>query len=196
MISKNIWSAIDSDAGMAILDSTEANGSDWGEGGCAILAFALKQIWADSSLYVIYNHRLGRVEHFGVRKPNGLIVDSLVLNKNQVVAVGNNLQHDSDFSSYPKIDMSGLTITPGFVDAHTHFYYMALSYNRVWLQALNSAEACLEKIREHAKGLGKNEWVVGEGFELNLFKKNVELTRQMLDNFTGANLPTFPSNDI
>ena len=125
----------------------------------------------------------------------GLIVDSLVLNKNRVVAVGNNLQHDSDFSSYPKIDMSGLTITPGFVDAHTHLYYMALSYGRVWLQGLTSVDACLEKIREHSTNLGKNEWVVGEGFELNLFKKRVELTRQMLDNVTGGRPAMILSKD-
>lgn len=116
----------------------------------------------------------------------GLIVDSLVLNKSRVVAVGRNLQRDPDFESYQKIDMSGLTITPGLVDAHTHFYYMAMSYGRVWLQGLTSVEACLEKIREHARGLGKNEWVVGEGFELGLFTKRVELTRQMLDSVTGG----------
>ena len=76
MIPKNVFTVIDSEEGLAVLDSTKAAGSDWGEGGCAILAFALKQIWEDSCLYVIYNHRLRRVEHFGVRRPNGLVVDS------------------------------------------------------------------------------------------------------------------------
>jgi len=125
----------------------------------------------------------------------GLVVDSLVLSKNRIVAVGSNLQRDPDFASYPQIDMSGLTITPGLVDAHTHFFYMALSYGRVWLQGLTSAEACLEQIRGHTSGLGKNEWVVGEGFELDRFTKRVELTRQMLDSVTAGRPAVILSKD-
>jgi len=137
---------------------------------------------------LIYNARV-------LTQADGLVLDSIALNKSRIVAVGRNLQHDPDFKSYRKIDLKGLTVTPGFIDAHTHFYYMALTYGRVWLQGLTSVEACLETIRSFAAPLKKNEWVVGEGFELDKFRRRVELNRHTLDSVTGGRPAFFFSKD-
>ncbi len=126
---------------------------------------------------------------------DGLVVDSIALNKGRIEAIGRNLEHDPDFKSYRKIDLKRLTVTPGFVDAHTHFYFMALAYGRVSLVGLDSMEACLETIRKFAAKLKKHEWVVGEGFELDRFKRRVEPNRLMLDNVTGGRPAFFFSKD-
>lgn len=76
MIPKAIWRVIDSDEGMALLDSTEARGGDWGVGGCAILAFALQQVLEGSEVVVIYCCDKKRIEHFGVAVRRGEIVDA------------------------------------------------------------------------------------------------------------------------
>jgi hypothetical protein len=74
IIPKNIWRVVDSDEGFEILDSTAATGSDWGEGGCAILAMALKKVIPDGEIIVIYNTKTCLVEHFGLLL-NTLVID-------------------------------------------------------------------------------------------------------------------------
>jgi predicted amidohydrolase YtcJ len=114
-----------------------------------------------------------------------LIVDSLAVSHGWIVAVGNHLDRDPDFSSYQHIDLKGCTVTPGFVDAHTHFYYFALSLGRVWLDGLSSLQDCLDAIRESASGLKSTEWLVGEGYSPDRFRKQVEPDRYQLDEVSG-----------
>jgi len=114
------------------------------------------------------------------------VANSMVIYKNRIIAVGNNLQYDDDFKSYHKIDLKGKTVIPGLVDAHTHFYFFALSLGRVSLAGLDSLEKCLNKIKKFASGLKKGEWVVGEGYSLDNFKKRIEPNRYMLDKVTGG----------
>ncbi|RKX21492.1 MAG: hypothetical protein DRP35_04130 [Candidatus Zixiibacteriota bacterium] len=117
---------------------------------------------------------------------DSLTVNSMAVYKNKITAIGNNLEYDPDFKSYAKIDLKGKTITPGFVDAHTHFYYFALSFRRVSLDGLDSLEKCLNKIKVFAKTLKKNEWVLGEGYSPDRFKKFIEPDKYMLDKVTGG----------
>ena len=116
----------------------------------------------------------------------GLKVNSMATYKNRIVAIGNNLEYDPDFKSYQKIDLKGKTIIPGLVDAHTHFYFFALSLGRVELDGIDSLDKCLSKIKKFASNLKKNEWVVGEGYSPERFKKWIEPNRLMLDKVTGA----------
>ena len=117
---------------------------------------------------------------------NGIVVDSMVICKNRIIAVGNNLQHDPDFKAYNKIDLKGRTVIPGLVDAHTHFYFMALSLGRVSLDGVDTIEKCLNKIKKFSATLGKNEWVVGDGFSADRLKKYVLPDKTLLDKVTGG----------
>ena len=111
----------------------------------------------------------------------GLVVDSMAIEGNRIVAIGKKLQHTPEFRSYSKIDMKKKAVVPGLVDAHTHFYYFALSFGRVSLDGLDSLDKCLAKIKSFAAKLGKNEWVLGEGYSPDRFSKRVEPDRLMLD---------------
>ena len=115
--------------------------------------------------------------------------------KNQIVAIGNNLQHDVDFSGYEKIDLKGNTVTPGLVDAHTHIFFYALSLNRVSLSGVKSIKACLDKITEYVSGLKKNAWVLGEGYAPDNFTRREEPDRLMLDKVTGDHPALIYSKD-
>jgi len=137
---------------------------------------------------VLYNARV-------LTQVDGLVLDSVGFQRGRIVAVGRNLQHDPDFKSFQKVDLKGLTVTPGFVDAHTHFHYMALSYGRVWLHGLDTLKACLETIGKSAAGFKKHEWVIGEGFELDKMGRPAELNHRMLDGVTGGRPAFFFSKD-
>ena len=115
-----------------------------------------------------------------------LVVDSMAINKNRIVAVGKNLRHDPDFKSYQRLDLKGRTVIPGLTDAHTHFFYHALMLSRVNVQGLDTLNACLEKIRRHARTLRKDEWVVGQGYAPDRFRTRIEPDRKQLDEVTGG----------
>jgi predicted amidohydrolase YtcJ len=117
---------------------------------------------------------------------DGLVVDSMAIDGNRIVAIGNHLQHDPDFNGFGKIDLKRKMVTPGLVDAHTHFYYWAVSLGRVQLDGLTSLDACLEKIRAFSAKQPKDAWIVGDGYAPDRFKKRVEPDRYMLDKVTGG----------
>ncbi len=106
--------------------------------------------------------------------------------RNRIVAVGRNLQHDPDFKTYRRIDLRKKTVIPGLVDAHTHFYYFALSLDRADLHEAGSLKECLSTVKKYAAGLGRNEWVVGEGYSPDRFVRREEPDRYQLDGVTGG----------
>ncbi len=116
---------------------------------------------------------------------DGLIVDSMALYKNRIVAIGNKLQHDSDFSGYDKINLKGRCIIPGLVDAHTHFHYFARSLGKVDLDGVDSLDKCLSRIKNFAPTVKRDSWVTGGGYSPDRFRKRIEPDRFMLDKVTG-----------
>ncbi len=115
-----------------------------------------------------------------------VVVDSMAISGNKIVAVGNRLEQDSDFRAYSKINLRGKMITPGLVDAHTHFHYFALSLGRVALDGLPTLDACLTRIREFSAKQPKNSWIVGDGYSPDRFTRRIEPDRYMLDKVTGG----------
>ncbi|MCB2229310.1 amidohydrolase [bacterium] len=128
---------------------------------------------------LIYNARI-------YTQADGLVADSMALHRNRIIAVGRNLQHDPDFGAWQKTDCKGRTIVPGLVDAHTHLAYFAVTLGQVSLHDLDSIETCLTKVKKFASKLGKNEWVIGEGYAPDRWKKRVEPTAEILDRVTGG----------
>jgi hypothetical protein len=70
----NLKKKLDSKKAYNILDSTEASGSTWTQGGCAILAFALNKLY-EYPVYVIYNKDRKQVEHFVVKTEDDYYLD-------------------------------------------------------------------------------------------------------------------------
>lgn len=71
---KNIKKIVRTDAAFEILDNSNCAGTDWGSGGCAILAQALNRL-GGYPIVVIYNLDYEGPEHFGVITPSGTILD-------------------------------------------------------------------------------------------------------------------------
>ncbi len=113
-----------------------------------------------------------------------LTADSMVVYRNSILAVGNCLEHDPEFKSYSRINLRGRTVIPGFVDAHTHFFWAARSYSKVSLDGLDSLDKCLRKIKRFASDLPRNRWVVGSGFLPDGFRSRVMPDRHALDRVT------------
>ncbi len=116
---------------------------------------------------------------------DGLVADSMVIQGNSIVAIGKNLEDDPSFSFSSKINLKGRTVLPGFTDSHTHFRFHAIMTANVRLDGLTSLEATLSRIKKHAAKLSKNEWVLGDGFAIDRWRKRILPDRYMLDKVTG-----------
>lgn len=116
---------------------------------------------------------------------DGLITDSLAVSRGTIVGVGRRLQHDPEFKGFERIDLKGRSLFPGFVDAHTHFYHHASYLGAVSLEGVSSFRECLNRIRQHAGRLAKNDWVVGFGYSPDAFSPRFEPNAAELDSVTG-----------
>ncbi|MGH8015033.1 MAG: amidohydrolase [Candidatus Zixiibacteriota bacterium] len=116
---------------------------------------------------------------------DNLTANSMVISGNRIVAIGDDLHRSDEFRSFSKINLNGKTVVPGLVDAHTHFYYFALTFGIVDLNGLDSIDKCLSKIKTFATKLDKNEWIVGSGYAPDRFKQRIEPDKIQLDNISG-----------
>ena len=126
---------------------------------------------------------------------DGLIVDSMVILGNSIAAVGKHLENDETFRSIDKINLKGRTVLPGFTDSHTHFRFHAIMSANVRLNGLTSLEATLHKIKKHSAKLAKNEWVLGDGFAIDRWRKRILPDRYMLDKVCGGRPAAIYSKD-
>lgn len=68
------------------------------------------------------------------------------------------------------LDLRARTLTPGLIDAHTHFFYWCLGREMVVdLSATRSLEEALTRIAAHARRHVFGEWVLGRGFDPNVW---------------------------
>jgi predicted amidohydrolase YtcJ len=81
----------------------------------------------------------------------------------------------------PMYDLPEAVVTPGFVDAHTHFAMWALGRRQVQLAGAATRAEALERVREAALVQG---WVLGQGWDANGWTDPP--TRDVLDGVQSA----------
>jgi len=126
---------------------------------------------------------------------DNVVVNSMAVSGRFIIAVGNNLDKSAEFKSWQKIDLKGRTVLPGFVDSHTHFYFLALWMGTARLDGLRSLEAVLRKIEAHAAKLGRDEWLTGTGFSADRWDKYILPDKFMLDRASGGRPAAIYSKD-
>ncbi len=90
--------------------------------------------------------------------------------------------------SAEKIDLNGRHVLPAFTDAHTHLIMSALNFYGVDLRPARSLKSALNILQAHTSSIKKNEWVLGFGFNRNLWDDG-QPTRHDLDRI-------FPKNPV
>jgi predicted amidohydrolase YtcJ len=112
---------------------------------------------------------------------------------NRIAAAGTN---DGILAAAPRgtkrIDLDGRLAVPGFIDNHVHFIDGGFQLSRVQLRDAASPEELARRIGEFAKKIGTDRWILGGGWDEQLWKPYALPDRQMIDAVTPDN-PVFVS---
>lgn len=68
-----------------------------------------------------------------------------------------------------RVDAQGGSVMPGFTDSHIHFTAFAQRSQQVDLRGVRGLAEALERVQAQASGLPPGTWVVGGGFDRNLW---------------------------
>jgi len=84
------------------------------------------------------------------------------------------------------VDLEGKTVLPGFIDSHLHLLSFGLGLRNLSLSDVRSIEELKDKIRERAKRAKDGEWILGRGWDQDVFREKRYPTRKDLDEASGG----------
>ncbi|NOZ00080.1 MAG: amidohydrolase [Chloroflexi bacterium] len=99
--------------------------------------------------------------------PSQPAASTLVIDGGRIAAVGGG-ELTEQFPRAVKQDMGGRVILPGLTDAHIHLEHYALGLHKIDCETDTRAE-CLRRVAERARALPPGEWVLGHGWNQNIW---------------------------
>ncbi len=106
--------------------------------------------------------------------------DGMIIDDGKIVALGISSQLEKRFKATRVLDAKGMTIMPGFVDAHCHFLGFALNQQYIDLTGARSMDEILDRLRKATDTL-PGFWVTGRGWDQNLWEVKEFPDRSELD---------------
>ncbi|MBE0646647.1 MAG: amidohydrolase [Bacteroidales bacterium] len=108
------------------------------------------------------------------------VAEAMVINQGKVVSTGLTEDLLKIYEPARKLDAEGKTIFPGFIDAHCHFYGLALGLRWIDLVGCSSFEEVVERI-SLADTIQEDAWITGRGWDQNLWKVKEFPDKNVLD---------------
>lgn len=97
------------------------------------------------------------------------IKQAMAIKDGRIVATGNSDDIKANYLATENIDAKGQTIFPGFFDAHAHFLRFGESLYTAQLYGINSWDSCVAIVDRFAKANPNETWILGRGWDQNLF---------------------------
>jgi predicted amidohydrolase YtcJ len=95
-----------------------------------------------------------------------------------------------------RVDLHARALLPGFVDAHFHLLGYCLDRGRIHLDGLPTLAATLDAIRYAVEQAPADTWMLGRGWNQNLWPTHAFPTRHDLDRVTGPRPACLLSHDV
>ncbi len=124
---------------------------------------------------LIYNARIYTMDH---DLPHA---QAMAVRDGRIIAVGSAEEVEQIGGLLRRIDAEGDAIIPGLVDAHIHLLTYARSLNKVKLDGVQSKKEALARVAEKAHETQAGRWVLGGGWNNNLWTPNDYPTKHDLD---------------
>lgn len=106
--------------------------------------------------------------------------EAFAVNKGKFVAIGSTKEIQDNYTAESIIDADGRTITPGFIDAHCHFYRLGMNQQVVDLSGTKSYEEVLERVLAFQNENPK-DFILGRGWDQNDWEVKEFPTKKELD---------------
>ncbi|MFC4664994.1 amidohydrolase [Oceanobacillus aidingensis] len=122
----------------------------------------------------------GVIHTFQTSQP---VIQAVVIKDGHFIDMGSNEQMLSFWSakSDAVIDLGGKAATPGLTDTHLHLSMQAMKFIDLDVTGVTKKEVFLNKIKQRADTLDKGEWLLGAGWDENLFTDGGLPTKEELD---------------
>ena len=122
---------------------------------------------------------------------------AIAVSGSRIVAVGNDEEIRPLLdSSGTSVDLRGRTVLPGFIDSHVHFVLFSLNLQRVNLSGIASKGEALSRVKARAQATPSGEWILGSGWDYNLWKERTLPTREDLDAVAPGHPVGLDSKDV
>lgn len=106
--------------------------------------------------------------------------EAFAVNKGKFVAIGSTKEIQDNYTAESIIDADGRTITPGFIDAHCHFYRLGMNQQVVDLSGTKSYEEVLERVLAF-QNANQKDFILGRGWDQNDWEVKEFPTKKELD---------------
>lgn len=140
--------------------------------------------------FILYN---GRIYTMDERLPRA---HALAARCGRIIAVGE--EEDVRGLEGPDtvtVDAAGRAVLPAFQDGHIHLVGYGLTLNLVQLDGVSSLQDAVTLVAARARGVQPGEWILGRGWNRNLWPGSPFPTRYDLDPVTPHNPVFLPSKD-
>lgn len=109
--------------------------------------------------------------------------EAVVVENGRFVAIGSEQELRSQWENKKTtvIDLGGKAVTPGITDSHLHLCGIAEQFLNLDLTEVRSKKEMLKKIADRAKELKAGDWLVGRGWNENIFTEGSIPTIEELD---------------
>ncbi|MDP2872657.1 MAG: amidohydrolase [Bacillota bacterium] len=113
--------------------------------------------------------------------------EAMVVGNGHVLALGPRDELTSRWGGgASRLDLDGRALLPGFTDSHLHLLSYGLMLDQVQLAGCPSVRLMTELVAEGAAALAKDEWVLGRGWDQDLFAERRYPARGDLDPVTAG----------
>jgi predicted amidohydrolase YtcJ len=116
------------------------------------------------------------------------MAESFAVKDGKILEIGPSDMILKKYHSDRLMDMNGMFIYPGLVDAHCHFYGYGMNLNDADLVGTTSFEEIIEILKNH-HAQNPTEWILGRGWDQNDWPVKEFPTRDQLD-------AAFPDNPV
>ena len=110
------------------------------------------------------------------------VVQAVAISGNRILSLGSDRDILRLASKNTQVmDLGNRLMLPGFTDTHFHFYEWALNYDHIDFSKVLSFKGMEEAVEKKAKDLGRENWVLGQGFNESDWPENKMPDRYDLD---------------
>lgn len=143
--------------------------------GTALLLLLTGCFHSQTADLVVHNAKIHSLDE------NGSTHQAMAIRDGRIIELGPERQILNRYKAKEHYDAQGRSVYPGFIDGHCHFFGYGLNKQKADLSGAKSWEEVLARMVEYAKNNPEKTWLLGRGWDQNLWDVKEFPDRKELD---------------